>query len=611
MTMSPAKPKRERIAVGPAKGRPMLSWVGKRPLRQVTAFPAQEAERFAIKGGGLAGSVDWTDWPARYPRSGLLFHGDNKEVLAHLLANGFRGTVDLVYIDPPFDSGADYVRRVALRGPAGTVRLDGQGYTLGEQIQYTDIWANDNYLQFMYERLMLIRELMSDGSAIFLHCDSTRGHQIRMLMDEVFGPSAFLNEIVWSYRRWPGNVDSYQAMHDTVFYYVAEISRKHVFHKTYEEASPSYMRRFGGKTQRLDETSKTRKITVDEPTRGMPTRDVWDLSIVAGSKAEREGYPTQKPESLLERIIANSSNPGALVLDCFMGSGTTAAVAQKLGRRWIGCDINKGAIQTTAKRLMEIMDAQAGDTRGTLDLDDTGKPAQLSFTTYRVNDYDLAIQHNEAVNLACEHLGVVRTRTDGFFDGTLGPRLVKIVPFDHPITPVDLDEVARELRNRPGEDRDVTVVGLGRELACDPWLADHNRKGAPNQIAPVDLRTDPRYGKFFAHQPAAATVTMSRTGERVRIVIEDFVSPSIVERLASQDGLIAPRITDWRSMVDSVLVDTSYDGAVFDVALADVPERKDDLVDGQYDLTLPPGATTVAVKITDMLGEELLVTAEV
>lgn len=228
-----------------------------------------------------------------------------------------------------------------------------------------------------------------------------------------------------------------------------------------------------------------------------------------------------------------------------------------------------------------------------------------------MNDYDLAIQHNEAVNLACEHLGVVRTRADGFFDGTLGPRLVKIVPFDHPITPVDLDEVARELRNRPGEDRDVTVVGLGRELACDPWLADHNRRGAPNQITPIDLRTDPRYGKFFAHQPAVATVTMKRTGDRVRIVIEDFVSPLIVERLASQDSLVAPRITDWRSMVDSVLIDTSYDGDVFDVAVADVPERKNDLVDGSYDLPLPAGRTTVGVKITDMLGEELLVTAEV
>jgi hypothetical protein len=115
----------------------MLSWVGKRPLREVRAYPAQLVERFDA-GGEASRSVDWTDWPDRFDRGGLLFHGDNKEVLAHLLANGFRGKVDLVYIDPPFDSGADYVRRVQLRGASGTARLDGETYTLGEQIQYTD-----------------------------------------------------------------------------------------------------------------------------------------------------------------------------------------------------------------------------------------------------------------------------------------------------------------------------------------------------------------------------------------------------------------------------------------------------------------------------------------
>jgi hypothetical protein len=131
-----------RVKVSQAKGRPMLSWVGKHPLRELPVFPAQEVERFAFE-GSASSTVDWSDWPAKYPKGGLLVHGDNKEVLAHLIANGFRGKVDLVYIDPPFDSGADYVRRVSLRGPKGTAQLDGEGYTLGEQIQYTDIWAND------------------------------------------------------------------------------------------------------------------------------------------------------------------------------------------------------------------------------------------------------------------------------------------------------------------------------------------------------------------------------------------------------------------------------------------------------------------------------------
>ena len=145
------------VEIKPAKGRPMLTWVGKRPLRHVTAFPAQLVEKFEPQSESEnPQSAIWEDWPDAYPRGGLLFHGDNKEVLAHLLANGFRGKVKLVYIDPPFDSGADYVRKVSLRGATGTAKLDGESYTLGEQVQYTDIWANDNYLQFMYERLMLL-----------------------------------------------------------------------------------------------------------------------------------------------------------------------------------------------------------------------------------------------------------------------------------------------------------------------------------------------------------------------------------------------------------------------------------------------------------------------
>jgi hypothetical protein len=138
--------KKTEVKITAAKGRPMLVWVGKRPLARVTAFPAQHIETFhpsGALGGKPVDAAHWKDWPAAYPKGGLLFHGDNKEVLAHLVANGFRGKVNLIYINPPFDSGADYVRKVSLRGAKGTAKIDGEGYTLGEQIQCTDIWAND------------------------------------------------------------------------------------------------------------------------------------------------------------------------------------------------------------------------------------------------------------------------------------------------------------------------------------------------------------------------------------------------------------------------------------------------------------------------------------
>jgi len=598
----------------------MLTWVGKRPLRHVVAFPAQDVETFDPTGDAAKRGGDlWKDWPEAYPRGGLLFHGDNKEVLAHLLANGFRGKVNLIYIDPPFDSGADYVRKISLRGPKGSVKLAGEGYTLGEQLQYTDIWANDNYLQFMYERLLLLKELLADGGAIYLHCDSTKGHHLRSLMDEVFGSEKFLNEIVWSYRRWPSDTDAFQSMHDTILYYVVEVAKKRTFHRSYEEASESYMKRFGGKTQKLDEETGTRKITVDEETKGMPLRDVWDLSIVAGFKGERTQYPTQKPGALLERILQASSNSGDLVLDCFIGSGTTAAVAQKSGRRWIGCDINKGAIQTTSKRLQGVIQEELGETgKGKQkslpsvgEPDAVTTPVQLSFAVFRVNDYDLAVHHEEATQLACDHIGVTRTRTDAYFDGVRGKSLVKVVSFSHPLTLLDLEQLRRELEARPQEERGVLLVCLGKEPAADAWIDDWNRlrrgKGAVNRIEVVELRTDPKYGKFFQHQPARARVKASRKKDGAAVEIEDFISPTVVERLQAEAGLLKPKIDDWRAMVDCVLIDADYDGKVFRIGLSDVPEKKTDLVAGRYELPVPVGKT-IAVKIIDMLGEEVLVT---
>lgn len=666
----------------------MLQWVGKRPLRQVTAFPAQLVETFKASPEVDADETAWQDWPDIYPHCGLLFHGDNEEVLAHLLANGFRNKVKLIYIDPPYDSAADYVRKVKLRGITGSTTLEGESYTLGEQIQYSDIWSNDNYLQFMFERLMLLRELLMPNGSIWVHCDWHRSHHIRMLLDEVFGPNALQNEVVWQ-RTDPHNDAKSRLgwIHDTIFWYGKGDAITYNWDAVVEPLSDAALKEYS--LVRLDDGSIVpyspemekvgRRFKLDDCTykgnassrqfvwRGARPSDkrVWPYDLEGMDAAlergelylrnpshgaarcrvsyldNREGqvlqtiwtecgrmkggveYPTQKPHALISRIIQAASNPGDLVLDCFIGSGTTAAVAQDLGRRWIGCDINKGAIQTTAKRLHAIIQEQAiivHESRGTPTLPgmesegEEPKPAQLSFAVYRVNDYDLQIQHNEAVNLACAHIGVTRTRSDAFFDGVLGTgsrsRLVKIAPFTHPLLPLDLETVKQELAVRPEESRDVVVVCLGKTLAVDAWLEEWNRlriKGDfPNKIRVVELRTDPTYGKFIEHQPAQAMVSIERGNGKVFVRIDDFISPTIIERLKSQTGLLTPQIDDWRAMVDSIMIDTAYNGEVFNVVLADVPERKDDLVIGEYELDAPGGETTVAVKIADMLGEEVL-----
>jgi DNA modification methylase len=608
---------KETVKVGKAGGRPMLGWVGKRAPASVQAFPAQWVESY---GDEAESGAPWDKWPDGLRRGGLLYHGDNKEVLAHLLANGFRGQVKLIYIDPPFDSGADYVRKVELRGPKGKVKLDGEGYTLGEQIQYTDIWANDNYLQFMYERLLLCRELLADDGSLYLHCDWHKVHLLRCICDEVFGSGAAVgddntpglrNEVVWCYAGGAVPKKAMPRKHDNLVWYSK--SDTWTFNTQYRDYSEGTVQR--GRTAVKGEDAKLRE-------EGTPINDWWtDVEkITSPTDPEKLNYPTQKSEELLSRIVAMHSNSGDLVLDCFIGSGTTAAVAQKLGRRWIGCDINKGAIQTTAKRLQLVMQEQAVEggkpAQGKLlGEGEAPSPAQLGFTHWRVNDYDLAIQHNEAVNLACEYLGVERLRNDAFFDGLLGKRLVKIIPFGHPLSPMDLEAIRNELDARPGEDRAVTVVCLGKELASDAWLAEWNRlrkkKTDPHHIDVIELRNDPKYGGFIQHEKAEARVAVKRKGGKLHVQIKDFVSPGILQRLAQQSGVVQPKVADWRAMVDSVMIDTAYDGAVFNVIHADVPARKADFVAGDYALDAPEGETTVAVKITDMLGEEVIATVVV
>ena len=639
-TLEPTALKKTEVKITSAKGRPMLTWVGKRPLSHVIAFPAQHVEIFsptpipsplAGEGAGGGESAIWHDWPAAYPKGGLLFHGDNKEVLAHLLANGFRGKVNLIYIDPPFDSGADYVRNVSLRGAKGTMKIDGEGYTLGEQIQYTDIWANDNYLQFMYERLLLLKELLAENGSIYVHCDSRRSHQLRLLLDEIFGAERFRSEIVWKRADAHSSADRYGPIHDTLWYYSVsahptwspirtgvsqetadtwytneEIISKDIVNRLGQIIPTGTIRRYNkadlsapgdrrgtkahyewhghfpppgrhwsiqiAEMQGLEHegrlvysaTGKVYEKRYLDETKGAPLQSLWlDISQLRGMQQTHrtDTYPTEKPEALLDRIIRASSNPGHLVLDCFIGSGTTAAVAQKLGRRWISCDINKGAIQTTAKRLQTVIveqlqatkKAEAKNTQGKLietgkdDGDRTPDPAQFAFTVWRVNDYDLAIQHIEAVNLACEHIGIQRTRTDVYFDGTLGRSLVKIIPFGHPLTPLDLEELKRELEARPEEDRPITMVCLGMELAVKAWIDDWNRlrkgKDAVNRIEVIELRTDPKYGKFIKHEPARAKVRVARKKNNLVVEIEDFISPSILERLEQQAGMVKPKST--------------------------------------------------------------------
>ncbi len=311
--------------------------------------------------------------PLSPERRGAFFVGDNVHVLRDRVPDG---SVDLVYLDPPFQSGKTYhlYNGVAADGP-GTVAFDdtwawceatsrsleatvARGEPVGRALAglFGFLGPCDTmaYLAMMAPRIVEIRRVLRSTGSVFLHCDPTASHYLKILMDAVFGPECFRNEIVWRYRRWPARARRFQRMHDVLFFYTREPSNEHTFHTLYgyEDLAESTKKTFGTRKQKADFSAGHRKPGVsDEETKGPPLSDVWEIGVIAAKGKERLGYPTQKPEALLERVILSASNEGDVVLDPFCGSGTTLSVAARLGRRWIGIDRSPESRRVVEERL--------------------------------------------------------------------------------------------------------------------------------------------------------------------------------------------------------------------------------------------------------------------
>jgi len=615
---------KKKIKINTPKGRPLLNWVNKAPIDYVEGHPTQLVEYYA---------PDKKEKVLKVPEYGqleknwhnMLFHGDNKEVLASLLELGFRGKVDLVYIDPPFASNKDYMRKVELRGLKDLGKIEEDSESIIQQTMYEDIWKRDEYFQFMYERLILLKELLTETGSIYVHLDYHMVHYIKTIMDEVFGEENLINELVWCYSQGGRPDIGYPNKHDTILFYAREKSSlkfltddiKIPYELISKKSSSSFTKtdKDGRKYKEIYGAGKKKLYRYYEDEGKLPF-DWWtDIPKITGRSAasgdsEYTDYITQKPEKLLKRIIQGSAGKDDLILDCFMGSGTTCAAAQKLGRRWIGVDVNKGAIQVTSKRIQKIVKEQ---NKKLID-------GQISktFGVYKVNNYDLKILHTEAKELAIQQYGITQTKTDPFFDGVRDSNeLVKVIDFNHPLTLLDLQQIVDELDKRPEEDRNIIVICLGSEIKVTDWVAEWNKKQPYS-----DTRTKQRIKQFIifdlkdknfvSYEPSQAEVEIERKGDdKVEIEIKSFISPTIIKRLELEPGLLRKKIPDFRSMIDVVLVDTDYGGEEFRIAYSDVPEKDSDLVKGKYELEIPKKKTKVAVKIIDMLGEEVLVTKEV
>lgn len=342
-----------REVVLPAKDSSVQDWISQQKRNKQNEVFAPGQTSIIESPQAMLGAVSDTPWTNR------LIYGDNLLAMAALLAGdentpSLRGRVDLIYIDPPFDSKADYRTKVTLPG----VELE-QKPTVIEQFAYSDTWSDGtaSYLAMITPRLILMRELLADTGSIYVHLDWHVGHYVKLVLDEVFGRSNFRNEIVWRYRRMPAPSKDFQKMHDCLYRYTKTASA--YFFQLFEPNAPSTQKAFGNKKiiTTFKETGEKIVQATTEESEGTRMSDVWEISYVQGSASHERNaggnYATQKPEKLLERIIQASCPVGGLIADFNGGSGTAAAVAEKLGRNWITADLGKPACMVMRKRLID------------------------------------------------------------------------------------------------------------------------------------------------------------------------------------------------------------------------------------------------------------------
>ena len=473
------------------------------------------------------------------------------------------------------------MRKVELRGTKN--KLEGEEQSLYEQVQYNDIWKNDSYLQFMYERLILLRELLSDEGSIYLHCDWHKSHHLRFLLDEVFGEDNFVNEVVWKYT-WGMRVEGYwNRKHDTILVYSKNNNIIFNANEVLEDRqmSEATANRLKYKGAMIKDGNKGR----GNYERALPT-DVWILPTINVMDSQRENYPTQKPEALLERIIKASSNENSIVLDCFMGSGTTQAVAQKLGRKWIGIDCNKGSIQTALKRLQKIANAEGL----------TAKESKILH--YKVNNYDFR-EVNDLSEMIIKKYGL-DICNDSYFNFKKGESYCKVIDLHRPLTPLDVEKTIDEALSRQN-DEEVFIFASGTQddSKIDEIKTRHNKMHTSNKIIITDIQKD----GMIAFKPAEFEIAITRNGETAEVEIKNYISNQILQKMNVDKNLFTLEINDFKSQIDYVLIDTNYNGEVFTTCLSDVPAKKKDLITGKYRIS---AQGKIAIKIVDMLGEESL-----
>ena len=634
------------------------------PFQTVETVNESTADRdrnLSLFGGGPS-----TEWRNR------LIWGDKKYVLPSLLPE-FAGKVNLIYIDPPFDTGANFSYLATIPNDPDTPGDHSASFikepSVIEQKAYRDTWGKglDSYLKWFYETLVLINELLADDGSLYVHLDENVSHYAKAVLDEVFGNGTgnvgFRSEIIWKCTNAHSDSNRYGANHQTIFFYtkgstskwnspLGEYDAEYVdTYYRYKEADGrrfksgdlsayglsggGYTYKWNGHTklwrcpietmQKLHDAGKVfytkngvarLKSYLDEA-KGAPIQTIWadkEVQYLVSWGSEGVNYPTQKPEALLQRIIEASSVEDDLVLDCFCGSGTTAAVAEKLGRRWITCDLGRFAIHTARKRFLDIegvkpfvvqnlgkYERQAWQTA------EFGADAEAITQSYR--DFILSLYRARPIS------GYV------WLHGVKNGHMVHVGGVDAPISVGDVAQVAAEFKRSRGTGDDApsqnSVDILGWDFAFE--LNEVSKQQAAQAGVDVRFIRIPRevlekkaveQGDIKFFELAALSVDVLQSGKGITLTLKDFVIP-----LDDVPQEVQSAITHWEQWIDYWAVDWDNKGDTFHNQWQSYRTRKAKTL--QKQIASPPGTYRepgeykVVVKVIDILGNDTTKTVKV